>query len=113
MTYSPWSIVTVPFPFTDKEKTKKRPALVISTTSFAAAHQHHVLLMITTAKDSSWQSDIRINNIDSTGLPVPCVIRFKAFTLDSQLILDRIGQLNAADCQRVLAALPSVLASEV
>lgn len=109
--YSPWSIVTVPFPFTDKDKSKKRPSLVISTSSFATNHQHLILLMITSSKNSLWPSDMAITDLANAGLPVPCVVRFKAFTLDSKLILSKIGELVAGDRQRVLATMPTVLAT--
>ena len=40
-------IVVVPFPFTDRPATKRRPAVVVSGACFNAAHQHKILAMVT------------------------------------------------------------------
>ncbi|MCX7116060.1 MAG: type II toxin-antitoxin system PemK/MazF family toxin [Gammaproteobacteria bacterium] len=99
MIYEPYSVVVVPFPFTDSAKTKKRPALVISTSAFQRETGHVTLLMITTAKQSQWYGDHSIQNLPATQLPVPSYIRQKAFTLDLRLIEKQIGQLAPADKQ--------------
>ena len=48
-TYSPGDVVVVPFPFSDREASKRRPALVCSATAFNDSSHHLVLAMITTA----------------------------------------------------------------
>ncbi len=70
MTYKPFSIVVVPFPFTDQEHTKKRPALVLSSAEHQEHTQHITLLMITSAKNSAWPSDHLISSLEGTGLGV-------------------------------------------
>ena len=52
MTYEPFDIVVVPFPFTDAAQSKHRPALVLSqNTTFGAIIGHSVLAMITSQKN--------------------------------------------------------------
>ena len=51
-TFEKFSVVVVPFPFTDKSSSKRRPALVLSSTAFNNSVNHSVLAMITSAKNS-------------------------------------------------------------
>ncbi|RYD81610.1 MAG: type II toxin-antitoxin system PemK/MazF family toxin, partial [Sphingomonadales bacterium] len=50
MTFERFDTVVVPFPFTDRRTTKRRPALVLSHSPFADATENVVLAMITSAK---------------------------------------------------------------
>lgn len=97
MIYDPYSIVIVPFPFTDKDVIKKRPAIVLSNKE----HQHQTsnitLLMVTTAKASSWPSDYALTSLANTGLNAPSIARQKIFTIDSRLIIKKIGELSQKD----------------
>ncbi len=53
--YNRFDVVVVPFPFTDSNITKRRPALVISQASvFNAPMAMSVMAMITTATYKSW-----------------------------------------------------------
>ena len=99
--YKSYTVVRVPFPFTDKEAAKMRPALVLSNEEYAKKTEHYILAMITTAKHSAWYSDIRISNHQSVGLPVPSVIRWKLFSLDARLVMGEIGQLDEETCHVV------------
>ena len=100
----PFDVVVVPFPFTDQNTSKRRPALVLSSASFGRAAAHSVLAMITSADQSSLPGDLAIGTLGPTGLTQPCLIRLKLFTLDHRLIVRRVGKLSSADRQRVQAA---------
>jgi mRNA interferase MazF len=104
----PWDVVVVPFPFTERAGTKRRPALVLSATAFNA-NGHTLLAMITTKAQPPWPGDTVIEDLPSAGLRASCIIRLKAFTLDNRLILRRIGHLSATDCTCVTAALRAYL----
>ncbi len=95
--YDQWSVVVVPFPFTDKDTTKKRPALVLSTSEFQLDHSHVILSMITSAHASTWPTDTVIQDLGKAGLTAPSLIRFKIFTLYEKLILYPIGTLSIQD----------------
>ncbi|MCE3238655.1 MAG: hypothetical protein K0R24_1636 [Gammaproteobacteria bacterium] len=97
MIYKPFSIVTVPFPFTDKNATKRRPALVLSSVEHQRQTHHVTLMMITTAKKSAWWNDYPIKSLQNTGLPMHSIIRQKVFTLDFRLIIKSIGCLTNTD----------------
>lgn len=102
MTYKPFSVVVVPFPFTDSHNIKKRPAIVLSSEE----HQKHsgnvTLLMITSAKQSNWLDDCKISDLKATGLNAESVMRQKIFTLDVRLIIDCIGKLAVADKESLI-----------
>lgn len=105
MIYKPFSVVVVPFPFTDKGRVKRRPALVWSSLEHQEQTKHITLMMITSGKNSSWPSDYAFRSLESTGLSSPSIIRQKLFTIDSRLIMKRIGELAAVDHREVIKRL--------
>ena len=96
-TYKPFDVIVIPFPFSDKLAQKKRPALVLSTETFNETTLHVITAMITSAKQSSWPLDSPILDIQGAGLPVPCLVRMKFYTVDQSQIIRRIGSLSKAD----------------
>lgn len=55
MTYEPFDVGVVPFPFTDPDQTKRNPTLVLSqNTTFGDIIEHAVLAMITSQKNDPW-----------------------------------------------------------
>ncbi|MBI4479123.1 MAG: type II toxin-antitoxin system PemK/MazF family toxin [Acidobacteria bacterium] len=107
MTCDAWDVVTVPFPFTDRAAQKRRPALIVSERSFNR-HGHSLMAMITSSH-LRWPGDTAITRLEECGLPVPCAVRLKLFTLDNRLIVKRIGHLSDQDRKRVAAALHEIL----
>ena len=100
MTFKPFDVVVVPFPFTDSAQAKRRPALVLSgKDEFGAKSGHTVMAMITSAKNSAWPLDVQITNLENAGLTAPSVIRMKLFTLDNRFIIRQAGHLAKQDVQ--------------
>lgn len=105
-----FDVVVVPFPFTDKMTTKRRPALVLSDDfHFNQYVGQSVLAMITSAKNSDWPLDVPIENLDSAGLPSESVVRMKLFTLDDRLIIRKAGHLEKDDQKSFRVALNQLL----
>ena len=73
--FESFAVVRVPFPFTDRQAQKRRPALVLSKPGFQQACGHLLLAMITSARQSSWPLDWPIDDLDHAGLLIPCVVR--------------------------------------
>lgn len=92
-----FDVVVVPFPFTDRQASKRRPALVLSSAAFNTAARHSVLAMITSAEQSSWPGDVTVTNLVAAGLPSNCLVRLKLFTLDHRLVVRRAGSLAVED----------------
>jgi len=111
--YKPFEIVVVPFPFTDRKADKRRPALILSDgIKFNQSSGHAVLAMITSQKNPDWPLDTTITGIRRTGLTAPSKVRMKLFTLDSRLIIKKIGSLVDSDQMAVKKALQSMLGIE-
>lgn len=96
VTCEPWHVVVVPFPFTDRATTKRRPALVLSPKTFNR-QGHSVLAMITSASHKPWLGDTPLGDLKCAGLKTPSLVRLKVFTLDNRFIARRIGVLAARD----------------
>ena len=110
MICEPWHVVVVPFPFSEAAGSKRRPALVVSRRSFNEKG-HVVLAMITTKSEPTWQGDTWIEDRQTAGLDRRCFVRMKLFTLDSRLIVRRIGRLGDSDLQKVKENLTNCLAA--
>ncbi|MDD1621510.1 MAG: type II toxin-antitoxin system PemK/MazF family toxin [Methylococcaceae bacterium] len=104
-TFEKFSVVVVPFPFTDQNANKRRPALVLSSAAFNNFSGHSALAMITSAKNSNWLFDVTISDLSSAGLSSASIVRMKLFTLDNRLIIRKAGVLADADQQLVGKAL--------
>ena len=111
MTYNPFDVVAVPFHFTEISVRKRRPALVVSSSLFNCQHNQVILLMITTARFSSWVSDVELLDYEFSNLKPNSKVRFKIFTLDAAMITARIGQLSIKDQASVADTLNQVLGS--
>ena len=106
MTYKQFDVVVVPFPFTDRAATKKRPALIISdATAFNQSTQKSVMAMITTASHSPWALDVPITDLASAGLKAKSIVRMKLFTLDDALVIKKIGKLALSDLDNIKKSL--------
>ncbi len=113
MSYEPFSVLRVPFPFTDRAAAKNRPALVLSGAAhFNQPSGHSVLAMITSARNPPWPLDCAIEDLTAAGLPAPSKVRFKLFTLDHRLVRGVLGRLAKQDRDKVRSALQRLLANE-
>lgn len=111
-TYEQYDVVKVPFPFSDSAANKVRPALVLSSAKhFNAKIGHSIMAMITTLKPNKglWPADVIIEDLSAAGLPVASIVRFKIFTLDHQLIIDRLGSLSKSDRLHVQQRITEIL----
>lgn len=88
------TIVRVPFPFVERDREARRPALVISR---PIGRDGDLLwtLMITSARRGDWPGDLPIGpDHAALGLPVPCVIRTaKVAVLEASVIEAVLGRL--------------------
>lgn len=113
MSFERGAIVRVPFPFTDRNATKNRPALVLSDAAeFNTPAGHSVMAMITSAETPPWPLDCEIRDLTTAGLPAPSKVRFKLFTLDHRLVRGQLGTLAASDGRRVREALAKLLGAD-
>jgi mRNA interferase MazF len=98
VTFERFAVVRVPFPFTDTNATKNRPALVLSDPAgFNTPAGHSVMAMITSQANPPWPLDCPLTDLASAGLSAASKVRFKLFTLDHRLVRGQLGKLSAAD----------------
>lgn len=110
MTFERFTVVRVPFPFTDREAAKNRPAVVLSDPeAFNSPAGHSVMAMITSAANPPWPLDCPIADLAAAGLPAPSKVRFKLFTLNHRFVRGELGRLGPADQAQVRAGLATLL----
>lgn len=110
VTYDVFDVVVVPFPFTDRVATRRRPAVVLSRArALGEKPGRSVLAMVTSADNPPWPLDVPVKGQAAAGLPSPSLIRMKLFTLDHGLILRKVGRLGRADQQQVRESLRALL----
>lgn len=105
-----FELVRVPFPFTDRPVMKRRPALVLSGPDFQQQSGHLLLAMVTSANHSRCPSDWPIEDLQASGLPQACVVRFKLFSLDQNLLIGSLGKLSTSNQRGVLSRWAEVAA---
>ena len=110
MGFDRYAVVRVPFPFTDRNATKNRPAVVLSdAVAFNTPAGHSVMAMITSQANPPWPLDCTLTDLAAAGLPAPSRVRFKLFTLDHRLVRGEIGRLAPADIALVRAGLNQLM----
>ena len=110
MTFDQFDVVRVPFPFTDRDATKNRPALVMSdSVCFNSLAGHSVLAMITSKGNDPWPLDCDIGNLQEAGLGTPSMVRFKLFTLDHRLLRGKLGHLDGEDIRLVTESIAALM----
>ncbi len=110
MGFDRYAVVRVPFPFTDRDSSKNRPAVVLSDPlAFNTPAGHSVMAMITSQANAPWPLDCLLGDLAVAGLPAPSMVRFKLFTLDHRLVRGEIGKLSPADVALVRAGLAKLL----
>jgi mRNA interferase MazF len=90
------------------DQVKHHPAVVISITEFNRRHDHLTLAMISSAKNSTWESDVTIRNWKTAALLDFCTTGF-IFPLPVVLIHRKLGRLSAHDRASFLKAANNTL----
>ena len=61
-----YTVVRVPFPFTDRDTSKNRPAVVLSHPhTFNTPAGHSVMAMITSQANAPWPLDCTLTDLDA------------------------------------------------
>ena len=103
-------VVILPFPFSDLNASKKRPALVIASIQ---PHDDLILCMITSrnTKDASAVPLTR-SDFTSGGLPSESNIRpNRLFTADSTIVLRTAGRLSPGKVEAVVSEIEKIVSA--
>ena len=100
--YSFGDVVLVPFHFTDQSGSKKRPAVIVSSSRYQRERPDLILMPITSQNPGSTRfGDAPVSNMQAAGLLLPGVIKPILLTVEAKLVIKTLGQLSDDD-QRAL-----------
>jgi mRNA interferase MazF len=109
--YEVGDVVLVPFPFTDQSASKRRPAVVVSSTAYHANHINLILMGISSqVSASSRVGEVRVTDWKKAGLIGPSVVKAVMTTVERRLVIRKLGTLSDADCDAVKKTLRLILA---
>ena len=105
-------VVVVPFPFTDLQTVKRRPALVLATVSSRSFPDLVVVAMITSQLEGETiTGDCKIAKWKEAGLLHPSNVRLaKVVSLETTVLLNKLGSLQKEDRAGVKKELKKVFA---
>jgi mRNA interferase MazF len=111
--FQSWDVVLVPFPYTERNYTKVRPALVISTDTLSTKAGKYFLAMITSATHARTYGDVLISDLKLAGLPAESIVRpSKIATFEEASFVRRVGTLAVKDRKAVTTQLREILCVE-
>ena len=109
--YEPGDVILVPFPFGQRAGGRKRPALIISETDYNQRTGQLIIAQVTgRVSGSSRVGDYLIQDWSSAGLLGPSIVRARLATVESGLVLRKLGTLTPDDLSAALAAIQEVFA---
>lgn len=98
MTQAFGEVVLVPFPFTDQSGTKKRPAVIISSSGYNAGRRDLVIMAITSqVRQPLGFGEALIDDWQAAGLIKPSVLKPVVTTIEQGLVIRTLGALSVAD----------------
>lgn len=101
---------SVPFPFTDQSTTKKRPAVVISSTAYQRLRPDLILMAITSQfKPAQTVGEVVVQHWEAAGLIKPSVLKPLITTIERGLVLRVMGTLHTDDRAALRKALDDIL----
>jgi mRNA interferase MazF len=110
MTPEQRDIVLIPVPFSDLTSIKRRPVLVLSTTSYNRRFED-VLVAAITSNLTRQRHAVRITAAaleDGELKRTSVILADKIYTLSKTIIVKRFGKLSAATFRRVLTEMDKV-----
>jgi mRNA interferase MazF len=110
-TYEFGDVLLVPFPFTDQSASKKRPAVVVSSSAYHADHINLVLMGVSSQLTGSLRlGEVLVSDWKRAGLIGPSVVKAVLTTIERKLVVRKLGALSNVDRREVERALRTILA---
>lgn len=112
-TFEAGDVVLLPFPFTNQAGTKKRPAVVVSSTVFGAVRPDLVVLAATSRLSNVPTAlEYILGDWQQAGLPKPSMCKPVLLTIERALVVRKLGRLSTPDWQGVRRMLSAMLAEQ-
>jgi mRNA interferase MazF len=103
-------IVLVPFPFTDQTSSKKRPAVVVSSTAYNNARPDLILMAITGHQSPvSRIGEVSVSDWKKAGLLKPSTIKPIVTTIEKGLVTRTLGRLESLETRALRDSLFRIL----
>ena len=91
-------VVLVPFPFTDQAASKRRPAVVISSSAYHRERPDLIILAVTSqTRPEAAFGEAAVGKWREAGLLRPSVLKPVVATIERRLVLRRLGRLAEED----------------
>jgi mRNA interferase MazF len=108
--YERGDVVLVPFPFSNQKTTKKRPAVVVSSSVYNAASPDIVIMAVTSQTQKNLGAgECMIADWSVAGLLKPSAVKSAISTIEQSLVLKKLGKLSPADITAAGNALKELL----
>lgn len=109
-TYTFGEVILVPFPFTNHDGSKKRPAVIISCPAYHANRPDLLIMAITSQPHAALDfGSFQIVDWQSAGLLKPSFAKPVLTTLEQVLVIRSMGQLSLRDQQTLRQMLAQIL----
>lgn len=108
--YNFGDVILVPFPFTDLQQSKQRPAVIVSSARYHAERPDLILMAVTSqVRSPPAFGETVLRDWQAAGLLKPSVIKPVLATLDQQLARKTLGRLSETDRFALKVALQQAL----
>lgn len=106
-------VVLVRFPFTDQRGSKQRPAAIVSSAGYHRHRPDSIILAITSRTPAGDEFGVHLlRDWQAAGLLKPSAFKPVITTVESALILRRLGRLSATDRTLLVELLATVIGPE-
>lgn len=108
-TFERGDVVLVRFVFADEQGAKRRPVLVLSTSTYHLGRQEIIVAALTSNVERLLPGDRAVREWRAAGLPKPSVVTGILRTIKASMIETSLGHLRPKDLKDVDAALRETL----
>lgn len=110
MPFSFGGVLLVPFPFTNQQGIKKRPAVVASSVAYNRTRPDVIIMAATSQlRGSAGFGEVAIQGWRAAGLLAPSTVKPVFATLEQRLVFRSLGKLNSADQGSLRSAIAQVI----
>lgn len=100
----------MPFPFTDQSGTKKRPAVVVSSSGYHANRRDLIIMAITSqVRQPPGFGEAVVTDWQAAGLIKPSVLKPVFTTIEQGLVLRTMGVPSVADLRTLREVVTQVI----
>ncbi|MDQ7821149.1 MAG: type II toxin-antitoxin system PemK/MazF family toxin [Candidatus Eremiobacteraeota bacterium] len=107
--FKPGDIILVSFAFAEKEETKQRPAMVLSTENYHKGRRELIMAAVTSNTVRVLAGDTVLNEWKKAGLLHPSVVTAVIRTIKQDMVRRKLGSITPEDFHSVKSSLKEIL----